>query len=206
MSPIFVRPVREQLEHDRLIRFLLTRSKKKGEATANVGDEQVAPVKIGQNVFYPDLVLTAGKKLTGLIEVESGESVNNLEAMAQWVHFSRARVPFYLYVPVTAYDVARRLCEANAVRVTELWTYRPVADGFDLMRGFHDASAGAGGTAVKPKKPVVKPGPPAKPGAPAKSAAKPAKSPGGKRPAARPASKPAKVAKPRKAAKKGRKR
>ena len=108
MSPIFVRPVREQLEHDRLIRFLVPRYKRKGEATANVGDEQAAPIKIGQTTFFPDLVLTSGKKLTGLVEVESGESVNNLEAMAQWVHFGRARAPFHLYVPVSAFDVARR--------------------------------------------------------------------------------------------------
>ena len=68
------------------------------------------------------------------MEVESGESVNNLEAMAQWVHFSKARVPFHLYVPVTVYDAARRLCEANKAHVSEIWTYRPAVDGFDLVR------------------------------------------------------------------------
>ncbi len=158
MSPIFVRPVREQLEHDRLIRFLVNKYKRKSEVAANVGDEQVAPVKIGQATFFPDLVLTNGKKLAGLVEVESGESVNNLEAMAQWVHFSRARVPFHLYVPVTAYDVARRLCEANHVHLAELWTYRSLADGFDLMRGFHDPSAASVAPAtVSPPKTAVKP-------------------------------------------------
>jgi hypothetical protein len=188
VSPIFVRPVREQLEHDRLIRFLVAKYKRKGEAIANVGDEQVAPVKIGQTTFFPDLVLTAGKKLTGVVEVESGESVNNLEAMAQWVHFSRARVPFHLYVPVTAYDVARRLCEANHVHVSELWTYRPLADGFDLMRGFHDPAAASGSAnSVKPnKKPAVKP------------AAKAASPTAAKRPAARALKKPPKPPKPAK--------
>ena len=67
---------------------------KKFDVAANVGDEQVAPVKLGQATFFPDLVLTDGRKLAGLVEVESGESVNNLEAMAQWVHFARARVPY----------------------------------------------------------------------------------------------------------------
>ena len=141
MSPIFVRPVREQLEHDRLIRFLQAKYKRKFDVAINVGDEQVAPVKVGTATFFPDLVLTAGKKLAGVVEVESGESVNNLEAMAQWVHFSQARVPFHLYVPVQVYDAARRLCEANKVSVAELWTYRPTADGFDLVRMIHDASA-----------------------------------------------------------------
>ena len=47
MSPIFVRPVREQLEHDRLIRHLHARYKRKFEVEVNLGDEQLAPVKIG---------------------------------------------------------------------------------------------------------------------------------------------------------------
>ena len=143
MSPIFVRPVREQLEHDRLIRHLVTRYKRKVEAVGNVGDEQIAPVRLGAGTYYPDIVLLDGKKLAGLIEVETSESVNNLEAMAQWVPFSRSRVPFHLYVPVHTYDVARRFCESHQAAVTEIWTYRAVADGFDLVRLFHDAGAAA---------------------------------------------------------------
>ena len=145
MSPIFVRPVREQLEHDRLIRFLLNKYKRKFDVAVNVGEEQTAPVKLGERTFFPDLVLTDGKKLAGLVEVETGESVNNLEAMAQWVHFSRARVPFHLYVPIPGYDAARRLCAHHNVAVAELWTYRPSLDGFDLVRVFQDASAVASG-------------------------------------------------------------
>jgi len=141
VSPIFVRPVREQLEHDRLIRYLVTRYKRKIEAVANVGDEQIAPVKLGIGTYYPDIVLMEGKKLAGVVEVETAESVNNLEAMAQWVPFSKSRVPFHLYVPVHTYDVARRFCESHQAAVTEIWTYRPAADGFDLVRLFHDAAA-----------------------------------------------------------------
>ncbi len=155
MSPIFVRPVREQFEHDRLIRFLQNKYKRKFDVAANLGDEQVAPVKVGQTNLFPDLVLTTGKKLAGLAEVESGESVNNLEAMAQWVQFSRARAPFHLYVPVTAFDAARRLCEANHVKVSEIWTYRTLSDGFDLVRSFHDSSAAT--AAASPARPAKKP-------------------------------------------------
>jgi hypothetical protein len=90
VSPILVRPVREQLEHDRLIRHLLTKYKKKtNEVIANLGDEQVVPVKIGNVVLFPDLVISDAKKLTGLVEVETGESVNNLEAMASGALFAR---------------------------------------------------------------------------------------------------------------------
>ena len=142
MSPILVRPVREQLEHDRLIRYLQAKYKRKFEVAANLGEEQLNPVKLGQHTFFPDLILTVGgKKLAGLIEVETGESVNNLEAMAQWVHFGKARVPFHLYVPVQGVDAARRLCEANHVRVSEVWTYRPLLEGFDLVKVTSDAAA-----------------------------------------------------------------
>ena len=139
MSPIFVRPVREQLEHDRLIRHLGAKFKRKFEVGLNIGDQQVAPVKLGSGTFFPDVVLTEGRRTAGLIEVETAESVNNLEAMAQWVHFARSRTPFSLYVPMAAYDVARRLCEANGARVAEIWVYRVLSDGFDLIRMYHDS-------------------------------------------------------------------
>lgn len=143
MSPIFVRPVREQLEHDRLIRHLQGKFKRKFEVAANVGDEQVAQLKVGSATLYPDLVLTSGQKVAGVIEVETGESVNNLEAMAEWVPFAKAKAPFSLYVPVTAYDATRRLCAQFAAAVSEIWTYRGAMDGFDLVRMFHDANAAA---------------------------------------------------------------
>ncbi len=193
MSPIFVRPVREQLEHDRLIRFLVTKYKRKFEVAANVGDQLTSPVKLGTAMFYPDLVLTAGKKLGGLVEVESGESVNNLEAMAQWVHFARARVPFHLYVPVHVFDATRRLCEANRARVTEIWTYRPAAEGFDLVRMHHDAAAATARSAPRPKPvPTTKP-----PMAVASKPAKPASSP---KPALKAAKAGAKATRPSKPA------
>lgn len=166
MSPIYVRPAREQSEHDRLIRHLQTKYTKKFEVAVNIdGVEPVTFVKIGPATLTPDLVLTEGKKLAGLVEVETGESVNNLEAMAQWVHFSRARVPFHLYVPVHGYEAARRLCDGYQARVGEIWTYRPTHDGFDLVRMHNDPAAAAGVRGVKalpvsifvppPPKPVV---------------------------------------------------
>ena len=75
---------------------------------------------------YPDLVLTStehGRRLHGVVEVETTESVNLLEAMAQWAHFAKIRGAFYLYVPAGAADVARRLCEDNRIAFTEIWAY-----------------------------------------------------------------------------------
>ena len=58
LSPILVRPVREQLEHDRIIRLLQAKYKRKFEVGINPGNEQGAPVGTGPAVTFPDLVLT----------------------------------------------------------------------------------------------------------------------------------------------------
>lgn len=131
MSPILVRPVREQLEHDRVIRLLQVKLKRRQDVVANIGNDQTVPVKIGQVQIYPDLVITAadgGKKLMGTVEVETAESVNHLEAMAQWAHLGRARAPFHLYVPSTCVDIARRLAAENRVNVAELWSFHTIGD------------------------------------------------------------------------------
>jgi hypothetical protein len=131
LSPILVRPVREQLEHDRVIRLLQAKLKRKYEVAANIGEEQTAGVKVGAGQMFPDLVLTStgkAKRLEGIVEVETAESVNHLEAMAQWAHFGRIRAAFHLYVPTAAVDIARRLCVENAVTVSEVWSYHTIAD------------------------------------------------------------------------------
>ena len=131
MSPILVRPVREQLEHDRVIRLLQVRFKRRHDVVMNIGEEQTVPVRIGQVQIFPDLVLTStdrGHKLMGTVEVETAESVNHLEAMAQWAHLGRARAPFHLYVPAGSVEIARRLAAENQVNVAEIWSYHTIGD------------------------------------------------------------------------------
>lgn len=131
MSPILLRPVREQLEHDRVIRLLQPKYKRKHEVAINPGNEQTAPITVGQSPWYPDLVLQSqerGHKLQGLVEVETAESVNNLEAMSQWATFARQRVPLHLYVPAMSIDVAKRLCADLQIPVAELWAYHALGD------------------------------------------------------------------------------
>ena len=131
MSPILVRPVREQFEHDRVIRVLQGRYRRKYEVAINPGAEQNASVDVGSITMYPDLLLFSqdrGRKLQGTIEVETTESVNTLEALAQWAQFSRLRAPFYLYVPPNSLDAVRRLCTEHQVVAAEIWTYHMAAD------------------------------------------------------------------------------
>jgi len=132
LSPILVRPVREQLEHDRVIRQLqkeLTR--RKVEVAINPGAEQNVGLGTGSRKEFPDAILFAtdkGRKVLAVIEVETGESVNHLEAMAEWAHYSRLKAPFHLYVPMGSVDVARRLAADNNIALTEVFSFHQVGD------------------------------------------------------------------------------
>ena len=145
MSPILVRPVREQLEHDRIIRLLQGKCRRRYEAGINPGAEKNTPIGAGVEAVYPDLVLLSperGHRPQAVIEVETGESVNHLEALAQWAPFAKLRAAFHLYVPAGMVDVARRLCEDNRIQVNEIWSYHTVGDQvrFTLVRRSREAS------------------------------------------------------------------
>ncbi len=131
MSPIYTRPIREQLEHDRVIRQLQQRYKRKHEVVINPGAEQTESVTAGSLVLFPDLVLFSPgrvRKLEGTVEVETAESVHLLEARAQWAVLSRLSVPFHLYIPPQMVDTARRICEEQQFDVSEIWTYHAGLD------------------------------------------------------------------------------
>ena len=145
MSPILVRPVREQLEHDRIIRLLQAKNRRKYDAGINPGSEQNVAVGTGPTAVYPDLVLSSldrGRRLQAIVEVETGESVNHLEALAEWAQFARTRAAFHLYVPSSMVDVARRLCEENQIAVNEIWSFHAIGDDvrFTLVHRVREAT------------------------------------------------------------------
>ena len=194
MSPILVRPVREQLEHDRIIRLLQTKFRRKYEAGMNPGVEQNVPVGTGPTALYPDLVLSSqdrGHRLQVVVEVETGESVNHLEALAQWAHFGKIRAAFHLYVPGGMVDVARRLSEDNHIYVAEIWSFHTVGDQvrFTLVHRNREAP---------PVQPRVRTPPPPHPPAQPRAAAPPRSRPPAR--AAAPRKKAARPAKPTKKA------
>ncbi len=217
MSPILTRPVREQLEHDRVIRQLQARYKRKNEVVINPGNEQNQSVTVGELVVYPDLLLftEAGRRLLGTVEVETGESVNPIEARAEWGVYSKLKVPLHLYVPPAYVDAVKRICAEYQILVSELWTYTSSFDQvrFNMVHRAPDAPVVRGAAekpepvaAAKAKPAAVKAQPAAakaeagwpNPSPSAKAKAKPA----AKKPAAKPKAKPKPAAK--KSAKKGR--
>lgn len=182
MSPILTRPVREQLEHDRVIRLLHARYKRKHEVIMNPGAERNQSVTVGELAVVPDLLLFAekGKKLQGTVEVETGESVNQLEALAEWNVFSKLRVPLHLYVPPSSVEATRRLCTELQIPVAEIWTFHLQFDQarFTMIYRAPDAAIpkprpAAPAKVAKPKVAAkAKPAPKAKP-AKARAVAKP---------------------------------
>lgn len=212
MSPILTRPIREQLEHDRIIRQLQARYKRKHEVLINPGPEQNHSVMVGDLAVYPDLLLYTmerGRRLEGTIEVETGESVNQLEALAEWGVFTKLKAPFYLYVPPQSIDSARRICMEQQFPVAEIWTYHLSLDQVRFTQVYRSPNApksspAARGVNDKPssepaKSPVRKAAKPASPAKSAKAAnaARPPKNGQAK------ASKPVRAAKPAAPAKAG---
>jgi hypothetical protein len=212
LSPILVRPVREQLEHDRVIRLLQAKYKRKFEVAINPGSDQTAPVGAPESPWFPDLVLHSterNRKLAGVVEVETAESVNNLEAMSQWVALSRLRVPFHLYVPASTIDSARRMCTDLDVSLEELWAYHAIGDQlrFTLVQRSPQAEAKSRAAAAAAPPESTRPRPAAAPargtGARASrpaAAARPARRPAATT-ARRPATAKTKAAAPRRTAK-----
>ena len=212
MSPILTRPVREQLDHDRVVRLLQARYKRKHDVVINPGSEQNQSVTVGALAVHPDLLLygtAGGRKLQGTVEVETGESVNHLEALAEWGVFSKLRVPLHIYVPTASVESALRLCTALQIPVAEVWTFHLTFDQarFTMVhRSPEAARALARSASAKPEARAAKPV--AKAAKPAAKAAKPAAKAAARKPVAKakpvkskPAAKPR--AKGKVAAKKG---
>ena len=201
MSPILTRPVREQLEHDRVIRQLQGKYKRKTDVVINPANEQNQSVTVGELVVFPDLLVFAegSRRLLVTVEVETGESVNAIEARAEWGVYSKLKVPLHLYVPPASVDAVRRLCTEYQIVVAELWTY---TTSFDQVR-FNMVHRDAQAPVVKiPEQRDAPPAPKASARA-AKPAAKPAAKKAAKNPApAKPKPKPKPKAKAKPAAKK----
>ena len=175
--PILVRPVREQLEHDRVIRHLQAKLKRKFDITTNIGDEQNSGIRSGNLTLYPDLVLSQGRKIACVVEVETNESVNHLEALAQWANFGRSRIPFQLYVPAGSVEMARRLAQENQVTLIEIWSYHAIGEQirFTMIHRAPVAPAvkqARPQTTRRPAAPAARPAPRRKPATSGRTSAK----------------------------------
>ena len=144
MSPILVRPFREQVDHDRVIRQLQSRFRRKYAVAINVGSLQETTIRVAGMHVNPDLVLTStagARRLQSVVEVETSESINDLEAMAQWARFAKIRGAFHLYVPAGMAEIAQRICRTKRINVSEIWTYFFVGDNTRFTMFYRSPSA-----------------------------------------------------------------
>jgi hypothetical protein len=172
VSPILTRPVREQLEHDRVIRQLQAKYKRKTDVIINPGNEQNQSVTVGELVVFPDVLVFAEgtKRLLITVEVETGESVNPIEARAEWGVYSKLKVPMHLYVPPACVEAVKRISDEYQIVIAELWTYTTTFDQvrFTLVSKSPDAPT----VKIPARAEVTKPAPAVKAKA-AKPAVKP---------------------------------
>ena len=95
MSPILVRPVREQLEHDRIIRLLqdqVSPSLRCRHQPGRGAERRCRRRVLGHlSRCRADSRRTGAARSMTIIEVETVESVNHLEALAEWVTFGRLK-------------------------------------------------------------------------------------------------------------------
>jgi hypothetical protein len=129
--------------------------------------------------------LDRGRKVLTVIEVETVESVNNLEALAEWATYGRLKPAFHLYVPTSMMEVAKRLCTDHNVAVAEIHSYHLVGDELRFVPVYRaPADARARVAQAKPPASTVRPAPGPKK---TKAKTKPVKA---KKPAARRPAKP----------------
>ncbi|MCF8257565.1 MAG: hypothetical protein K9J06_08435 [Flavobacteriales bacterium] len=76
------------------------------------------------NGFYPDIIITPASDNTVkfVIEVETSESVNNIEAQ-QWRTYADLGGTFYLLVPFASKTLAELICRQNGIKA-RFGTYR----------------------------------------------------------------------------------
>ena len=113
-----------------------------------------------------------------VIEVETVESVNNLEALAEWAPFGRLRPAFHLYVPAAMVEVAKRLCTDGKIPVAEIHAYHWIGDEMRFLPVYRAPADG------RPRVSVSARTAPRQTTAPKKRSSKPGKTPR-RKPAAR---------------------
>ena len=93
-------------------------------------------MKTGSSVVYPDIVVvdaSASNNIELIGEVETEATINQ-DHVQQWRTYSGLNAPFFLYVPSTLVQEARRLLSSNDVNLSGgLRSYSKDAQGDVLI-------------------------------------------------------------------------
>ena len=114
-----------QASHDKALKDIATSPrylKKWGKVVTNPGSAKIQSV----NGQYPDIVvlwLYVIDNVKEIGEVETNDSVNETEALSQWLEYGKLGVPFDLFVPPETYTNARELVKKYDIRLREIVPY-----------------------------------------------------------------------------------
>ena len=78
------------------------------------------------NGQYPDIVvvwLYVIDNVKEIGEVETSDSVNETEALSQWLEYGKLGVPFDLFVPSETYTNAHELVKKYEIKLSEIVPY-----------------------------------------------------------------------------------
>ena len=132
MSPILVRPVREQLEHDRIIRLLHGKSRRKYDAGINPGAEQNAP---GRHRRRPPSFRTwcciLRNAAAGWKRSSKSKPANRSTTWKRWPNgpISPGFAPPFTCTCLPGWSTSHVGCARTIKsRSTEVWSYHSVGD------------------------------------------------------------------------------
>lgn len=110
-----------QNEHDKVIQAAFNNLDKVNHRVYTNPNQQK---NTSINGHYPDIIITAANDNIAkfVIEVETSESVNNIEVQ-QWKTYSHLGGTFYLLVPYASKALAELLCLQNGIKA-RFGTYR----------------------------------------------------------------------------------
>jgi hypothetical protein len=125
----------KQAMHDSIVRGLVDLWADPGvTVTANPGEER--NLNVG-TAGYPDLVAWERRNGRNMLkwvgEVETEETVNDLEARREWRAYGNAGVPFYLVVPKGYGRLAAQCAYRAGVNVARVLEYAYQRGGVELV-------------------------------------------------------------------------
>jgi hypothetical protein len=115
----------DQASHDKAVEDIAASPRyhtKWGKVITNPGSVKNQTV----NGQYPDIVvvwLYVIDNVKEIGEVETSDSVNETEALSQWLEYGKLGVPFDLFVPSETYTNAHELVKKYEIKLSEIVPY-----------------------------------------------------------------------------------
>ncbi|MGB9607412.1 MAG: hypothetical protein ACPLPS_07385 [bacterium] len=115
-----------KIEHEKLVEEIIRQrfDNPAWDVFSNAGERKGRGVKIGANVFYPDIVVLKidTSEVIGVGEVEVEETIDP-QKVNRWQMFSKSFPSFWLYIPKGKLEEIRRILQEHKIKrvLLRLW-------------------------------------------------------------------------------------